>query len=265
MSEPPIAIGLAGIDDDCKQLEKVMETHAQHLHNVPGKKLWHYFYEFLMLFLAIFCGFLAENFREHKVDEEKGHQYVYSFREDLIKDTVECTASIQELTETTAALDNLVPCFNEVDKDRSATNCLKNIITHSWGFKDFIYTDRTIQQLKNAGGLRLIDDKEIADSIIDYDATIRGMQIHQAVLENLQQLARNSHNNEIDFTHLEKLIHEKKTDTLFLLSKDRSELNRYFNVIRDFKGGLVLQLDWMQYIKWKATRLLEMLKKKGIE
>jgi hypothetical protein len=35
------------------------ETHAQ------GSKWTHYFWEFLMLFLAVFCGFLAENIREH--------------------------------------------------------------------------------------------------------------------------------------------------------------------------------------------------------
>jgi len=40
-----------------------MEVHA-HSHTVPiaiGRKKWtHYFWEFLMLFLAVFCGFLAE-------------------------------------------------------------------------------------------------------------------------------------------------------------------------------------------------------------
>ena len=35
-----------------------MEIHA-HSHT-PGKKWTHYFREFLMLFPAVFCGFLAE-------------------------------------------------------------------------------------------------------------------------------------------------------------------------------------------------------------
>ena len=35
-----------------------MEVH-QHTHT-PRKKWTHYFWEFLMLFLAVFCGFLAE-------------------------------------------------------------------------------------------------------------------------------------------------------------------------------------------------------------
>ncbi len=40
-----------------------MEVHA---HTHTARKKWtHYFWEFLMLFLAVFCGFLAENQREH--------------------------------------------------------------------------------------------------------------------------------------------------------------------------------------------------------
>jgi hypothetical protein len=34
------------------------------------KKLTHYFFEFLMLFLAVFAGFLAENWREHIVERK---------------------------------------------------------------------------------------------------------------------------------------------------------------------------------------------------
>ena len=39
-----------------------MEVH-RHAHT-DRKKWAHYLWEFLMLFLAVFCGFLAENQRE---------------------------------------------------------------------------------------------------------------------------------------------------------------------------------------------------------
>src|SRR5215470_2458972 len=57
----------------------IMETHAHHLHKAPGKKWTHYLFEFLMLFLAVFCGFLAENFREHLVEKKRSRQYITSF------------------------------------------------------------------------------------------------------------------------------------------------------------------------------------------
>ena len=44
-----------------------MEVH-KHPHHVAHKKKWgEYFLEFLMLFLAVFLGFMAENVREHRI------------------------------------------------------------------------------------------------------------------------------------------------------------------------------------------------------
>jgi hypothetical protein len=53
-----------------------MEVH-HHSHLASGethtsrKKWTHYFWEFLMLFLAVFCGFLAEYQLEHKIERDK--------------------------------------------------------------------------------------------------------------------------------------------------------------------------------------------------
>jgi hypothetical protein len=42
-----------------------MEVHT---HTHTARKKWtHYFWEFLMLFLAVFCGFGVENFCEHQI------------------------------------------------------------------------------------------------------------------------------------------------------------------------------------------------------
>ena len=45
-----------------------MEVHT-HTHTAR-KKGTHYLWEFLMLFLAVFAGFLAENQREHIVEHQ---------------------------------------------------------------------------------------------------------------------------------------------------------------------------------------------------
>src|SRR4026208_325556 len=68
-----------------------MEVHAHT--PTPRKKLTHYFWEFLMLFLAVFCGFLAENQREHMVEHQREKQFIKS----LIRDIQTDTARINEL------------------------------------------------------------------------------------------------------------------------------------------------------------------------
>jgi len=61
-----------------------MEVHA-HTHT-ERKNFKNYLWEFLMMFLAVFCGFLAENLREHSVDNQREKQYVHSITEDLNAD-----------------------------------------------------------------------------------------------------------------------------------------------------------------------------------
>ncbi|MEJ7674922.1 MAG: hypothetical protein WKF59_20040 [Chitinophagaceae bacterium] len=42
------------------------------MHSTKEKKTWKsYFWEFLMLFLAVFCGFLAEYQLEHKIEKDR--------------------------------------------------------------------------------------------------------------------------------------------------------------------------------------------------
>ncbi len=51
-----------------------MEVH--HHPHTSRKKWTHYFWEFLMLFLAVFCGFLAEYQLEHKIEKDREKQFM---------------------------------------------------------------------------------------------------------------------------------------------------------------------------------------------
>src|SRR5882757_9219647 len=62
--------------------------HSAHAHK--SSKNWKsYIGEFLMLFLAVFSGFIAENLRENYVEKEKAHQYIKSMISDFRKDTLQ--------------------------------------------------------------------------------------------------------------------------------------------------------------------------------
>jgi hypothetical protein len=63
-----------------------MEVH--HHSHTERKKWTHYFWELLMLFLAVFCGFLAEYQLEHLIEYQREKQFMKSFVEDLEKDRV---------------------------------------------------------------------------------------------------------------------------------------------------------------------------------
>ncbi|MDQ3552516.1 MAG: hypothetical protein M3413_13430, partial [Bacteroidota bacterium] len=69
-----------------KQENSLMEVH-HHGHVHENKKWKEYFFQFLMLFLAVFLGFLAEYQLEHIVENNREEQYIKSFIEDLKADT----------------------------------------------------------------------------------------------------------------------------------------------------------------------------------
>src|SRR5678810_714390 len=71
-----------------------MEVHTHTHAHTPGKKWTHYFWEFLMLFLAVFCGFLAENYRETIINKEKAHHYIQNMVADLKADTADVNFAI---------------------------------------------------------------------------------------------------------------------------------------------------------------------------
>src|ERR1700755_1585555 len=68
-----------------------MEVH-KHPHHVTHKKKWgEYLLEFIMLFLAVFLGFLAENIREHVVENDRAKEFSRSLIEDMQHDTAAIT------------------------------------------------------------------------------------------------------------------------------------------------------------------------------
>src|SRR5881396_2018878 len=99
-----------------------MEVHS-HTHLASGethaerKKFIHYLWEFLMLFLAVFCGFLAENIREHQVEYKREKQYMFSMLEDLKADTATYSSYAKNNTEIYAIIDSLIPLMKSTERD----------------------------------------------------------------------------------------------------------------------------------------------------
>src|SRR5688572_19875879 len=153
-----------------------MEVH-HHAHapgpgSQRGKRKWsHYFWEFLMLFLAVFCGFLAEYQLEHKIESDRGRQYVNSMYEDLKMDTLTLNTIIQNRVRRNEMFDSLFSLIDNPGNQLSNLYFFARHITRTAPVL-FINNDRTIQQLKYSGGLRLISNKRISDSIIIYDKQV---------------------------------------------------------------------------------------------
>ena len=192
-----------------------MEVHA---HSHTARKKWtHYFWEFIMLFLAVFCGFLAEYQLEHKIEKEREKQFIMSMVEDIEKDTSNLRISIESFNRQDKYFDTVFSLFSQLNKDYN--HSLHTSIMNLMGWKSFIATDKTLQQLKYAGGMRMIRKRKVADAIAGYDALLR---VHEGDNQELQQAHSGVSNKLAEFYNIQALAISQSGDTYNTIEKGKN-------------------------------------------
>jgi len=142
-----------------------MEVHA---HTHTARKKWtHYFWEFLMLFLAVFCGFLAEYKLEHTIEHQREKKFAGLLHEDLKKDTSLLNRTIQMKEWCIIKIDSLLYYLSQPDPEKNAAFVYyyARALFMNMPFKP---NDATIQQLRSSGSLRYFSKPRLYNAISNY-------------------------------------------------------------------------------------------------
>jgi len=143
-----------------------MEVH-HHAHT--ARKRWtHYFCEFLMLFLAVFCGFLAEYQLEHKIEKDREKQFVNSLLKDLEADVSTLKINYQNQQAGIILMDSLFLLLDDPQLAKQHGDDLYYFARMGPRFVPFANNSKTFDQLRNSGGFRLISKSGVADKIMAY-------------------------------------------------------------------------------------------------
>ena len=243
-----------------------MEVHA---HTHTARKKWtHYLWEFLMLFFAVFCGFLAENIRESYVERHREKEYVASLINDLKYDTLQFKKTISEI-------ENKLPYFD------SAFLFFKNSASYNYVFPFNYWSnclaaavcmpdEPTIEQLKNSGNFRLLKNKKLLDSILIYDNHIKGehLSTNNYLISFHQQVLVYNHkifDNENFGRYMDDMLHQRIAIAgdygLVLLSKDQLQLKELVNKYIELKVTYIFSLMDLRERKREAEQLIAFVKK----
>ncbi len=236
-----------------------MEVHA---HSHTARKKWtHYLWEFLMLFLAVFCGFLAEYQLEHKIEKEKGMQYIRSFYKDLKTDTTEFTRLIAVYVNKMNAFSKRDECFDSLSKQKSSVNtCIVELIKKCSNFPDIVNADQTLLQLKNAGGLRLLRQAD-ADSILDYDKKVRVLIMAQTT--GFQETQYRIRELLYSIRNYKSMVLKKADPTIpILITNEPDKINQFFVALNEYALDCNYQLQLLEKLNLKATGLIHYFKNK---
>jgi hypothetical protein len=244
-----------------------METHAHHLNADPGKKWSHYFFEFFMLFLAVFCGFLAENFREHQVENRRENQFIRSMIDDVKLDTMALKGILTRRLRRKEMFDSLSLLLNGSQRDNYVSR-LYFFSRHMQRLSPviFTYNDRTIQQLKNGGNMRVIRKLNVTDAIVLYDASVRDMNVTQErendyMLQCLPHIYRIFDRQVMDLMiDSTSAIHEPPLNVK-LLPTTQASLNDFNGTLHSLKASNIVLINKVRMMIAEGEKLSGILEK----
>lgn len=139
-----------------------MEVH----HHAHAPKKWNeYITEFIMLFAAVTLGFLAENYREHQIENHRATEYLELFK--------------MEINRNNNAIDSVLkfgtPVLIQNEKLYfslfSNPNISNQEIAKSLDLMVYRFSNdkRIFELMKNSGSLRYIKDKKLIEEINAYE------------------------------------------------------------------------------------------------
>ncbi|TAL43354.1 MAG: hypothetical protein EPN92_10300 [Chitinophagaceae bacterium] len=245
-----------------------MEIHP-HMHSVPpavGRKKWtHYLWEFLMLFLAVFCGFMAEYLLEHKIEKTREKQYINSFVEDLEADTATLSNRIVYCELTIKRADSLIAILGHPDREKMAREVYYFL---RWIHRSDVFSvnDRTIVQLRNAGGMRLVSSKSVSDSMISYYKEVELIRFIYEEQTEFRRSLRPLFPKILDGMDYGKFIDEKnnviRSNTpVKLRLSDPDAVNACLLILNNIKGINMGGKRRMENLKAKAKIIREFILK----
>ncbi len=222
-----------------------------------------------MLFLAVFCGFLAEYQLEHKIEKDREKTYIHSLLKDFEYDTLQFNLTIKKIKKK-------IPFYDSV------LFFLKNPVPFSGKlpYRFYINTnieqiymplEPTLQQLKGSGNLRLLRKKLALDSILIYDSKINGSYLNQTnyVVEfnkRLIQLQEKVFDDSNFNLFLNDVFNgnENNDDALYdipLFTNDKDKIMEMSNLYINAKATDVFYMNTLNSRKREAKRLIELIKK----
>ncbi len=214
-----------------------MEVHA---HSHTARKKWsHYFWEFFMLFLAVTLGFFVENQREHYIEHLREKQYMVSLVQDLTEDIEILDHQVKLATISIDRMDSLIYLVNSKTGIK-LTGRLYFLGRIASRHDIFNYNNRTIDQMRNSGGFRLVRKPDISKQIMDYYRQIRFVEMLEAIEKDEEHEYRRAAVRVFDPVIFNSMV--SNNDSIKTIGGDPPLLTQDHNLLTDLTG-------WTQYMK----------------
>lgn len=213
------------------------------------KRISDHFFDFVLLFLAVFCGFMADNWRETLSEHQREKIFIRSIVEDVISDTLESNKTLARLKTMNTGIDSVLAALLNPETIENSNDVFR-LWTKNLGLEVFVSNDRTIEQLKSSGELRLIRKKEVSDRIMKYDQTLKKYYTQSNLMYNA--LTNLTYYSQLfDFITLSKSI----DSPVPLTEQGRNSLNQAYAHLYLWNRGLEGLISYLEVVNMEGKEL----------
>jgi hypothetical protein len=260
-------------DIPTSEIKEPLTTHnspltTMEVHHHPDlhhkRKAWkEYVLEGLMIFLAVMMGFVAESLRENIADRNREKGFMVSMIEDLKSDTAMLSSNMHFRDHRIQMIDSLIFLLNpsSLSKNGNTIYFYARVISPPQRINP---NDRTIQQLKSSGSLRLINNWNISNSIMAYDQKMRvqllEMDEEQILRDDYRKLAMKVFDTRVFNSMVagDKILRPTNNPKLF--STDAALLNEYIGSAQYLKKSDIQQASRAAELLTQAKQLMALIK-----
>ncbi len=230
-----------------------------------------------MLFLAVFCGFLAEYQLEHKIEEDRVEKYMHDMVENLKYDTTRVAVNLPSNRNLRKDLDSFRYEIKNAISGQANTNLLYYFSLKINDYSQVAFNKSAITQLKNSGQLRLVKNDALVNEILDYyERKVYAAEIYQQDAQKAFEDFTTTLNivfstTPFDFiatvsdsTYSQQMLDEYKrnissvlkSDSLQLLNGDKASLEKLHTAVVRFEWGLINYNKFLNFSRQGAEKLM---------
>jgi hypothetical protein len=197
-----------------------MEVHH---HSHHPKKWKEYITEFLMLFLAVTLGFLAENLREVYVEKERSHELILQLQSD-IKNNIKLIDSVVLRDKSMLKEFDTAVVYLMANKQISLDSLYQNLPPSVFRF---LSKNDTYDQMKNSASLRYIKDSVLLDKILQYASDCESAEARSSSMETefvLGEYSKELYKWMPQSVAMEKIINDRSGNNTVVNRENTSQL-----------------------------------------
>jgi hypothetical protein len=226
-------------------------------------------FEFLLVFLAVFLGFWADRWRERLFEKERENQFMNTMYQDLKSDMSNFSMNIAKSNDVVRSTQRVVTLLNSISKYDSAISIYHYARSITLNAPFYQPNQRTYEQMKYSGELRLIKDKAVADSITSYYSSLVWILTQdQYIHERLGDYMAGAENIFDGNVFLSILENKPDTELCKLLPKgkyltaDKLLFNRLFIRTQYLSGACKVTVTGVNDALLKCKNLMALLQRK---